>query len=85
MSRAAKVGRAARKPAVSVLSLRDCSTLKVAKIRLDRANDVLNAIHFCAEADAELNLGALAIAARDLIDSVIRDLVPLGGVLEECS
>lgn len=86
MSRARK-GRRARSatgnPAASVLTLGDRSTLKVAQRRLGRANDVLNAILFCAEAGAELSLGSLAIAARDLIDRVLDDLARLSGASEE--
>lgn len=75
MSRARKAKRAANKPAPQrVLSARDASTLRVIEDRLRRCCDLMTCLDHCQ--DAELNLGALALCARDLIDRVIDDLAP---------
>lgn len=76
MSRA-KSARKARRPAAVVLPENALRVLQVAAIRLARANGVLNCLDVCARYDAELDLGALALAARDLIDKVLDDLAPL--------
>lgn len=51
-------------------------TVEIAAMRLSRANDLLNAIDEIARIGTEVNLGTLAIAARDLVDKVLQDLAP---------
>lgn len=67
-----------RKPAPPMLPESELRKLEVVEIRLHRATDVLTAIdHIATVGTGEVNLGALAIAARDLIDRVLDDLAPL--------
>lgn len=77
MSRA-KPTKKARRSAAVALPENVLRVLQVATIRLARANDVLNCLDVCARYDAELDLGALALAARDLVDKVLNDLAPFG-------
>jgi hypothetical protein len=51
--------------------------IEVAQIRLRRAQDVLSALAFCADEEAELALGPVAVAARDLIDLALDGLATL--------
>lgn len=74
MSHARKAERVAKKPRF-VVTLRTVSKLEVVEQRLRRVCDLMSCIDHCQE--AELNLGSLAIAARDVIDGVIDDLAPL--------
>lgn len=66
----AKAKRVAVKPAVPIAT-------EVAVARLERAIAILSCLAFAADEGAELDLGPVAIAARDLIDKVIHDLAPL--------
>lgn len=76
MSRARKSQRTVGKPAPAFApTIRDASTLEVIDRRLLRACDLLTCLEYCQ--DGELNLGALAIAIRDLIDTVRKDLAPV--------
>lgn len=82
MSRARKAKRAAVKPAPAFIpTVRDASTLEVIEQRLLRACDLLSCLEYCQ--DGELNLGALAIATRDLIDTVRDDLAPIRRGIEK--
>lgn len=74
MKRARRVKRAAKKPVPIIMSQHDVARIQVMETRLTRANDVLNCLDACARLDAEVNLGALAVAARDIIDKVLEDL-----------
>lgn len=51
--------------------------IEAAQIRLRRAQDVLSALAFCADEEAELALGPVAIAARNLIDLALDGLATL--------
>lgn len=74
----AKAKRAAKKPApYSVLTTLDASRLRVIDRRLQRCCDLMSCIDYCLENGAELDLNALALAARDLLDTVRADLAPL--------
>ena len=60
--------------------------IQVAKIWLRRAQDVLSALAFCADAEAELSLGPVAVTVRDLLDRVLdglASLVPIAGDAQE--
>lgn len=73
MNRARKAKRAAKKHAPALASsARHASTLEALDRRLARACDLLGCLDYCQ--DAELNVGALAIATRDLLDTVRNDL-----------
>lgn len=79
MKRARKSQAIRKTSTPSVLPESELRKLEAVEIRLHRATDVLTAIEHIAKADAtEVNLGALAIAARDLIDRVLDDLAPFG-------
>jgi hypothetical protein len=76
MKRARKAKRTATKPIpICVFNVRDAATLTVIDRRLLRACDLLSCLEYCQ--DAELNLGALAVATRDLLDVVRAELAPL--------
>jgi hypothetical protein len=82
MSLAGKSQQAAVKPAPAFTpTVRDVSTLQVIERRLLRACDLLSCLEYCR--DGELNLGALAIATRDLIDTVRDDLAPIRRRIEK--
>jgi hypothetical protein len=51
--------------------------IEVAKILLRRAQDVLSALAFCADQEAELSLGPIAVTVRDMIDRVLDGLATL--------
>lgn len=75
MKRAKKAKRAAMKPASTfALNARCASTFRLIDERLQRCCDLLSCLDYCH--DAELNLGSLALAARDLIDTARDDLRP---------
>lgn len=78
MSRAKRVTKAQRtrkQPAAVAMPESAQRTVEIAAMRLNRANDLLNAIdHIATVGAGEVNLGALAIAARDLVDKVLEDL-----------
>jgi hypothetical protein len=59
------------------LALQAHTDIEVAQIRLRRAQDVLSALAFCADEEAELALGPVAVAARDLIDLALDTLATL--------
>lgn len=81
MSRAKKAKRAAKKPA---LGIREVDRLDMIDDRLQHACDLMTALNYIAEQeDADLDLGALAIAARDLLDRVRTDLLPIRGSIEQ--
>jgi hypothetical protein len=75
VKRTRKAKRTAKPAPSFVPSPRDASTLEVIDRRLLRACDLLSCLEHCQ--DAELNLGALAIATRDLLDRVRDDLAPI--------
>lgn len=58
----------------AALSYQAETEIQVAQIRLRRAQAVLNALEFCADQEAELSLGPVAVAARDLIDKALDGL-----------
>jgi hypothetical protein len=51
--------------------------VEVAQILLRRAQDILSALAFCADQEAELSLGPVAVTARDLIARVLDGLATL--------
>lgn len=51
--------------------------MEVAQILLRRAQDVLSALAFCADQEAELSLGPVAVTVRDLIDRALDGLATL--------
>lgn len=53
------------------------SRIQVATLRLRRAQDVLSALAFCADGDADLSLGPVAVAARDLIENALDGLATI--------
>lgn len=65
------------------LSVQAETVIEVAQIRLRRAQDVLSALAFCADRDAELSLGPVAVTVRDLIDRVIDGLATLAPAKSE--
>ena len=50
------------------------TAIELAQIRLRRAQDVLSVLAFCADKEAELSLGPVAVAAREQIDRVLDGL-----------
>lgn len=66
---------AKRAPTKPVLSARNASTLSLIDNRLLRCCDLMSCLELCQ--DSELNLGSLAIAARDLLDRTRDDLAIL--------
>lgn len=65
------------KQAPTGLSLKATMEIEVVQIRLRRAQDVLSALAFCADQEAELSLGPVAVAARDLVDRALDGLATL--------
>ena len=61
----------------SALSAQAETEIEVAKILLRRAQDVLSVLAFCADQEAELSLGPVAVTVRDLVDRVLDGLVTL--------
>jgi hypothetical protein len=61
----------------SVLSAQAETEIEVAQIMLRRAQDVLSVLAFCADQDAELSLGPVAVTVRDLIDRVLEGLTTI--------
>ena len=59
------------------LSVQAETVIEVAQIRLRIAQDVLSALAFCADQEAELSLGPVAVTVRDLIDGVLDGLATL--------
>ena len=53
------------------------TAIQLAQIRLRRAQDVLSALAFCADQEAELSLGPVAVAAREQIDRALDGLAEL--------
>jgi hypothetical protein len=68
--------RGARRRA-DILSVQAETKIVLARIKLRRAQDVLSALAFCADREAELSLGPVAVTVRDLIDYALEGLATL--------
>lgn len=66
----------AKQPRVPI-SLPILTGIQAAQARLRRAQDVLSALAFCADQEAELSLGPVAVAARDQIDRALDGLAEI--------
>ena len=77
ISRHKKVRRPHVKHSRVLLPVSTATGIKVAQVRLRRAQDVLSALAFCADQEAELSLGPVAVAARDQIDRALDGLAEI--------
>lgn len=77
MARSILARRKTGKQPHAALSFQAQSTIQSAHARLQRAQDILNALIYCDDQGAELSLAALAASARDSIDRAMDGLSTL--------